>query len=64
MIGVFGNTFLTERIFQAMDKENDKVINLDENLTYNGVIVNGTIREKREQNVMMLNENKYSVVTY
>jgi hypothetical protein len=64
MMGVLGNTFMTERMFQAMDKDKDNVIDLEEYLTYNDIISNGNIKEKREQNFAMLNDNRDSVVTY
>lgn len=64
MMGVLGNTFLTERMFHAMDKDKDYLIDLEEYLTYNDVISNGTIEEKREQNFTMINDNKDTVVTY
>lgn len=64
MMGVLGNTFLTERMFHAMDKDKDELIDLEEYLTYNDVISYGSTREKREQNFNMLNDNKDSVVTY
>jgi Ca2+-binding EF-hand superfamily protein len=64
MMGVLGNTFMTERMFQAMDKDKDNFIDLEEYLTYNDIISNGNIKEKREQNFAMLNDNKDSVVTY
>jgi hypothetical protein len=64
MMGVLGNTFMTERMFQAMDKDKDNYIDLEEYLTYNDIISNGDVKEKREQNFTMLNDNRDSVVTY
>lgn len=64
MMGVLGDTFLTERMFHAMDKDKDHLIDLEEYLTYNDVISNGTTREKREQNFTMLNDDKDNFVTY
>ena len=64
MMGVLGNTFMTERMFHAMDKDKDNVIDLNEYLSYNDIILNGSVKEKREQNFTMLNENKDSVVSY
>ena len=64
MMGVLGETYLTERMFSAMDQDNDHAISLEEYLSYNDVISNGTTIEKREQNFRMLNQNKDSTVTY
>jgi Ca2+-binding EF-hand superfamily protein len=64
MMGVLGNTFLTDRMFLAMDKDKDELIDLEEYLTYNDVISHGTTEEKREQNFAMLNDNRDSVVSY
>ena len=64
MMGVLGETYLTERMFSAMDHDGDYAITLEEYLSYNDVISNGTTIEKREQNFRMLNDNKDSIVTY
>ena len=64
MMGVLGNTYLTERMFVAMDKDNDEVIDLSEYLTYNDIISHGTVEEKRDQNFRMFNLNRDTQVTY
>lgn len=64
MMGVLGNTYLTERMFWAMDRDNDKFIDLEEYLTYNDIILNGTIAQKREQNFAMINDNKDTLISY
>lgn len=64
MMGVLGNTFLTERMFHAMDTDRDKTIDLNEYLTYNDIISHGSVKEKRDQNFTMLNDNKDLIVTY
>jgi Ca2+-binding EF-hand superfamily protein len=64
MMGVLGNTFLTDRMFLAMDTDGDKLIDLDEYLTYNDIITHGSVKEKRDQNFNMLNDNKDLVVSY
>ena len=46
MMGVLGETYLTERMFSAMDHDGDYAITLEEYLSYNDVISNGTTIEK------------------
>ena len=46
MMGVLGNTYMTERMFHAMDKDKDELIDLNEYLSYNDTILNGTVKEK------------------
>lgn len=64
MMGVLGNTYLTERMFSAMDKDNNRMIDLEEYLTYNDIILNGSVTQKREQNFAMINDNMDTVVSY
>lgn len=46
MMGVLGSTHMTKRMFFAMDKDKDNFIDLEEYLTYNDIILNGTVKEK------------------
>lgn len=64
MMGVLGSTYLTERMFSAMDKDNGGFIDLNEYLAYNDVIAHGTVQEKRNQNFRMFNLVQDSTVTY
>ncbi|CAI2385000.1 unnamed protein product [Moneuplotes crassus] len=63
MMGILGNTYFTERMFSAMDQNKNNKIDLEEYITYNNVILNGTISEKREQNFSMIDDNTDAVVT-
>jgi hypothetical protein len=42
MMGVLGRTYMTERIFFAMDKDDDHNIDIGEYLDYFDVMINGT----------------------
>lgn len=64
MMGILGDTFMAERMFKAMDTDKNGTITLEEYLNFNNVISNGSIKEKRQQNFSMFQEDLKPQVTY
>lgn len=54
MMGVLGQSYMSERIFHAMDSDNNGTIDIGEFLDYYDIMINGSKEEKRSQNFKMM----------
>ena len=46
MLGILGNYMISDRMFQAIDTNNDGLLSLEEYLVYNEILSYGSLTEK------------------
>lgn len=64
MLGILGSYLITDRIFQAIDADNDGLVSLEDYLVYNDVISYGTEEERSQQTFIKIDLGKRGLVNF
>lgn len=64
MLGILGSYLITDRIFSAIDSDNDGLVSLEDYLVYNDVISYGTEEERSLQTFSKIDLRRRGRVNY
>lgn len=64
LLGLEPGCFLADRIFNALDEDNDGVLNYDDFLSYLNILINGAEREKAALSFKIIDNEKKGKITY
>lgn len=57
MLGMLGNFYVSDRMFGAIDRDNDGLISLEDYIVYNDILSYGTSSEKSEITFRIIDQN-------
>lgn len=64
LLGLEPASFLSDRIFTAVDEDNDGLLNFEEFLKYLNTLINGCDNDKAALSFRIIDQDKKGIITY